>query len=128
MIPKSLRIWFVIHFIMDVITGLPLLIAPVAVLTLLGWRTVDPIATRLVGAALLGIGIESFLGRNAGLEAYRGMLNLKIIWSATALAGFVLSIITTTVPPAIWLFIGIFAIFHGVWICYRIKINSNHSS
>ena len=79
MISKSLRTWFVIHCIADLTFAIPMLVAPVAFLSLFGWTTVDPFMTRLVAAALMGIGLESYLGRNAGVEAYQGMLNLKII-------------------------------------------------
>ena len=60
MIPSSLHKWFVIHFVVDLIFGIPLMIAPVETLSLLGWETVDPFMSRLVGAALLGIGIETY--------------------------------------------------------------------
>ena len=69
MVPKSLRTWFVIHFVLDFIFAIPLILAPRAFLGLLGWTSIDPIAARLVGAALIGIGGESYLGRNAGLES-----------------------------------------------------------
>jgi divalent metal cation (Fe/Co/Zn/Cd) transporter len=76
MVPRSLRTWFVIHFVVDILFGVPLLIAPVLLLSWFGWETVDPFMSRLVGAALLGIGVESLLGRNASVEIYREMLNL----------------------------------------------------
>ena len=60
MVPSSLRVWFVIHFVLDFIFAAPLLVAPKFMLTLFGWSTIDPLASRLVGAALMGIGGESF--------------------------------------------------------------------
>ena len=80
MIPTSLRTWFVIHFVTDMLFAIPLLLAPVFTMTLFGWTTIDPATTRLVGAALLAIGIESYLGRNASAAVFEAMLNLKIIW------------------------------------------------
>jgi hypothetical protein len=70
MISKGLRTWFVIHFAIDILFAIPLLVAPVSFLTFLGWTAVDPYTARIVGAALMGIGIESYLGRNAGIEAF----------------------------------------------------------
>jgi len=55
MVPSSLRTWFVVHSIADIAFALPLFLAPHWTLTLLGWHAVDPIATRLVAAALFGI-------------------------------------------------------------------------
>jgi hypothetical protein len=121
MIPKGLRNWFLIHFIADYLFGLPLLIAPVWTMTLFGWTTVDPATTRLVGAALLGIGGESLLSRNASLETYRALLNLKVIWSLSAILGIGLSLIEGA-PPMGWGFLAIFATFSAIWIYYRYQL------
>jgi hypothetical protein len=119
MVSKGLRNWFVIHFILDVMFGIPLILAPVPILSLVGWSTIDPIMARLVGAALMGIGIESLLGRKADTQAYQGMLNLKIIWSGAAIIGFVLSILTGYQPWGIWFLLVIFAVFNVIWVYYR---------
>jgi hypothetical protein len=47
MVPKGLRVWFVIHFALDVAFTVPLLVAPKSVLSLLGWTTIDPFAESL---------------------------------------------------------------------------------
>ena len=120
-VPNSLRIWFVIHFVADVLFAIPLLFFPQALLSLFGWTSYDPLMTRLVGAALMGIGVESLLGRNASTETFRAMLNLKIIWASSAL--FAISAgIFEGVSPAAWLFLGIFAVFWAVWVYYRVKL------
>jgi hypothetical protein len=117
MVPASLRTWFVIHFVADLLAGIPLFFAPSAVLGWLGWTSVDPIATRCVAAALFGIGIESYVGRNGSVEAFQGMLRLKVIWSAMAALGTLWSLLSGA-PPAAWAIFAIFAIFHGVWLRY----------
>lgn len=126
MVPLGLRRWFVIHFIADVVSAVPLFVAPEWFLGQLGWPAVDPISTRLVAAALLGIGIESYLGRNAGVEAFRAMLNLKVIWSATAAVGVLWSQLDGG-PPAGWAVFAIFAGFHLVWLRYRLLIGGKPS-
>lgn len=89
--PSALRTWFVVHFVADVAFATPLFVAPRAFLGLLGWSAIDPLATRLVAAALYGIGIQSFIGRNEAPATFRAMLNLKVIWSAIATVGLVWS-------------------------------------
>jgi len=121
MVPRSLRVWFIIHFAADVVFAAPMFVAPVAFLTFFGWPTVDPLTTRAVSAALFAIGIESWLCRNASADVYRAMLNLKIIWSGAAVIGFVWGLISGA-PPALWLFLVIFAGFHGVWVYYRVVV------
>ncbi len=120
-VPLGLRRWFVVHFAADMVFGIPLLIAPEWFLSAFGWQTVDPITSRLVGAALMGIGIESLLGRNGGVEKFIGMLNLKIIWSLSAVFGIGLGI-GFGGPDTAWMFLAIFAAFCGLWTTYRIKL------
>jgi hypothetical protein len=120
-VPSSLRTWFVMHFVADLLAAIPLFLAPVTVLGWLGWTAVDPIATRLVAAALFGIGIESFLGRGGSLEQFRGMLRFKVIWSAMAALGTLWSLLTGG-PPAAWAVLAIFAVFHGVWLRYLLQL------
>ena len=121
MVPQGLRRWFIVHFVADILAAVPLFIAPDLVLRWLGWTEVDPISTRLVAAALLGIGIESYLGRHAGVDVFRGMLNLKIIWSAAATVGVLWSQLDGG-PPAGWGVFGIFAAFNVVWVRYRLRL------
>jgi len=120
-VPNSLRTWFVIHFAVDMLVGIPLLFFPELVMPLLGWNTIDPISTRVVGAALMGIGIESYLGRNAGIEVFRAMLNLKVIWSSSSILGIGLGI-SKGGPQAGWLFLIVFVIFWFIWIYYWRKL------
>ena len=122
MAPKFLPTWFVIHFFVDYLFGIPLLIAPVWILTIFGWQYVDPATSRLVGAALLGIGGESLLARNANIETYKGILNLKIIWSLAAIYGITASIIQGA-PPMGYIFLVIFVVFSTIWIYYRVKLS-----
>jgi hypothetical protein len=122
-VPTSLRTWFVIHFFVDMAFGIPLLLVPVYTLAVIGVTNVETTTARLVGAALMGIGIESFLGRNGSHEVYDAMLNLKLIWSGSAILGVILSLLGG-VPPAIWLILGIFVIFFIVWARYKLKIRA----
>ncbi|NQU29461.1 MAG: hypothetical protein HQ525_02215 [Anaerolineae bacterium] len=122
MVTKNLRTWFVIHFIADFLFGIPLLIAPVWMLTLFGWPNIDPFTARMVGAALIGIGGESLLGRNANAETFRAMLNLKLLWASTAIIGMVTTLMTGNYPLIGWGIVGIFVIFFFVWLYYRLQL------
>lgn len=120
-VPNGLRVWFVIHFVADVLFGVPLLFFPQILLNLFGWQTYDPIMTRLVGAALMGIGVESLLGRNADADTFRAMLNLKVIWASSALIAIGVGIAEGVAPTA-WFFLAIFFVFWCVWVYYRMKL------
>ena len=119
--PSGLRTWFVIHFAADMLFGIPLLFFPRWLLPLLGWTSYDPLTSRLVGAALMGIGLESLLGRNASRETFRAMLNLKIIWASSAIFAIVAALYEGA-PSITWAFLAIFLIFWIVWIYYRVRL------
>jgi hypothetical protein len=119
-VPITLRRWFVAHAVVDLAIGLPLLIAPGWLLPALGWTAVDGPSARLVGAALVAIGGQSWLGRDAGPETYRAMLNLKILWSYGAIAGLLVCI-GQGGPPALVLILSTFLVFAGVWTHHRIR-------
>jgi len=122
-VPVTLKNLFVLHFILDVLVAIPLMFFPKQFLTLLSWPHIDPVSSRLVAAALFGIGIESFLGRYSGEEAYNGMLNLKIIWALTAIAGMLIALFTSETSPFLYIFLVIFIIFDIIWIYWKIKLN-----
>lgn len=122
-IPQSLRYWFKLHFFVDMLFALPLMIAPIWTLHLLGFQNIDPITTRLVAAALFGIGGVSLLANKAGDETYKTLLNLKIIWSLTAILGMLISL--EQAPKTIWLLIATFAVFSSAWIYYRKELNKH---
>lgn len=116
-VPAALRTWFVVHCIVDLVFAVPLFFFPEKFLALLGWPFFDPLTVRLVAAALFGIGLESYLGRNSGVERYRGMLRLKIIWSGAATLGILIAMFSLAEAPVVgWLLAGVFAGFNGVWV------------
>lgn len=122
--PLSLQRWFFVHFLLDIAFALPLFFAPWPFLFFLGWESVDPVAARLVAAALFGIGIESLLARKAPLSSFPALLDLKLIWSSAALLGLLLSILEGVhgVPWALWGFVAIFVAFNLLWGWWRRRV------
>ena len=121
-VPRALRTWFVIHFLLDLAFAVPLIVAPVFTLTLFGWTTIDPFTTRLVGAALVGIGVESLLGRHAPVASYHTMLRLKILWSVTANVGIAWSILEGLHAWGAFVVQGIFLAFSVLWIYWAARL------
>jgi hypothetical protein len=120
-VPQALRNWFVVHFVADWLFAIPLFVAPNAFLRLLGWQQVDPISARIVAAALVGIGTQSLIGRNEHVIAFRAMLNLKVLWSATATLGILWSVLDGG-PVMGWGFVAIFAGFNALWSYWRWRL------
>lgn len=118
----SLRIWFLVHFLVDYIVAIPLFLFPLQTLSFLGWHTIDPLATRIVAAALLAIGGVSLVARGADHNAYRYLLTLKIIWSFAATAALVIAAAERDAPWGVWIAITAFLFFGSLWIYYRVKL------
>jgi hypothetical protein len=121
MLPKGLKTWFIIHFIVDMIFAIPLMIFPHWFLTLLNVQISDPLLPRLVGAALIGIGGTSFILRNRGIESYQALLSVKIVWSLAAIIGIFFSMLQGSQPVG-WIILVIFGLFFTVWVRYRILL------
>ena len=124
-VPTSLRIHFMIHFLIDVIFAVPLFFFPARFLDFVGWPyPADPVAARLVAAALFGIGIESLICSRRTHDSFVTMLNLKIVWSFSAVCGFFISIaeLSWKAPPFLWVVLGIFVGFNVLWAYWRIRL------
>lgn len=123
-VPDALKKWFILHFAADTLFAIPMFLIPIPFLTLLGWKIVDPIATRMVAAALLGIGIESLLSRNATRDSFKTMLSLKIIWSTAAIIALATGLISglfTIVFVAVSLLM-VFVLFNVLWTYWFIRL------
>ena len=120
-IPNSLKNWFIIHLIIDIIFAIPLIFFPDWILHLFGLAVGDTAMTRLVGAALIGISSASFFTHNKTKESYDILLTLKLIWSSCAVIGLLLSLNFGS-PPTLWLIVIIFTIFFFIWLYYKYRI------
>ncbi|MBT4121290.1 MAG: hypothetical protein HOD54_00405 [Candidatus Magasanikbacteria bacterium] len=117
MIPKTLRIWFLAHFAIDMIVAIPLMIAPEFVLGLFGFGSVEIVTARLVAAALLAVGGTSLWMHKGSVESFRVMLKLKLLWSGFACLGIIWSIFEGS-PNISWFVFVIFMVFFGIWFYY----------
>jgi hypothetical protein len=120
-VSKSLHKWFLFHFIMDMVFGLPLLFFPFWTLSLFGINIDQSFSVRLVGAALIGIGGASFFAKEKSIEVYDILLTLKILWSSAAIIGLLLALVFGE-SQILWIIVFVFVIFWFVWIYYKRKL------
>jgi hypothetical protein len=120
-VPPALRAWFVFHFVADWAFAVPLFFFPVPFLGALGWPHPDPALARVVAAALVGIGTQSLRDRNGSLPAFKSLLELKMLWSATAALGLVWSAIAIG-NPMVWGFAVVFVAFNALWTYWRVRV------
>ena len=117
-VPKSLKTWFFIHFIIDILFAIPLIFFPKYLLGLFGLQA-EVITVRLVGAALVGIGGASFFTKT--YEQFRIMLILKLFWSVTAILVLLIEILDGA-PLIIISVLAIFLAFSIIWQYYYKKL------
>ncbi len=123
-VPKNLKRWFIIHGIIDLFFAIPLIAIPEVVLQVFGFQIENVLIARMVGAALCAIGISSLLSLEASRLVYDAFLTLKIIWSLTVILSIFLALTSDNTPNSIWLLLGIFGFFSGVWIYYKVHFKS----
>lgn len=121
-VPKSLRVWFMVHFAVDMLFGLPLLFAPEWILGFFNVPVVATLTARLVGAALVGIGGISLIAKDDSIDTFRTLLTMKILWSVAAMVAIALYIAEGG-DCIVWFIFATFLMFNVVWTCYRIKLN-----
>ena len=118
-VPSTLRGWFVVHFVVGLAVGLPLLVVPSLTLALLGWAPADPGVSRLLGAAWVALGVTSWRTRQGSLEVVRAMLSLKSLWAGLGIFG-AFGAIGQGAPGAAWVVLFLCLVFLGVWLHYAI--------
>ncbi|MBU0727999.1 hypothetical protein KKA95_04915 [Patescibacteria group bacterium] len=123
-VPTSLRIWFTIHFAVDMIFAFPLLFAPEWTLGLFGISMAASLTARLVGAALIGIGGVSLVVRHESADVFHALLTLKILWSLSAMVAILLYI-SEGGPQTSWIILSVFLVFFFIWVYYKNRLGKN---
>ena len=136
-VPKGLQITFLIHAIVGVVLGLALLLVPGRSLNFLGWvpdtvqlpnselsvpgqTFVDPLITRLLGAALLALAYLSFRCWAKAAHSLRE-IHLIVEFEAVLCALSILAILPTMItlnrpsPLILWLCLLVYAAFFVAW-------------
>ena len=118
-VSKPLQNWFFVHFIVDLIFGLPLFFAPTYFLNLFGLQA-EPYTARLLGAAIIGIGTTTYFMKK-DIESFKFVLKRKIVWSISAIIAIGITLLEGGSNVG-WLLLIIFTIFAITWIYYIKKL------
>lgn len=120
-LPATLRTWFAVDTAIHLIAGLPLLIAPELVLPALGWSAVDPVTSRLLGAALVAMFWPRLARSGNDLEAARRLVAAKTSWAALAALASLLAVMRGA-PPAVFAAVAVFVALLGVWASHAVRL------
>ena len=119
---QSLRITFILHAIVALVFGLGLLAAPGRVLDLFGWVPIDPLMSRMLGAALLALGWGSIRGyRAATWGEVEILVEVESAFTVLAAVGLLRHLLSGSWPWYVWMTFAIYAIFAIAWIYHLVK-------
>ena len=113
----STRVTFLVHAIVALIFGLPLLVMPGRVLDVLDWSPIDPILTRLLGAALLALAWSSFRGwRSESWSEVATIVEMEIVFTVLSVIAIVRHLVVSSYPWYIWTILIVLVLFGIAWI------------
>jgi hypothetical protein len=119
---KALKFTFLIHAIVALLLGAPLLLAPGRFLFMLGWIHIDTMLSRVLGAALLALAWSSWRGWQAKEKAQvTTLLELEAIFTVLGVVGLLRELIFYPFPLIYWLLCAILAVFAVAWIIFLFK-------
>ena len=116
------RLTFAVHAIVALVFGLPLLIAPGRVLDVVEWAPIDPILTRMLGAALLALAWSSFRGwRAEAWDQVAYIVEVEIIFTVLSAVGIIRHLVVASYPWHIWTLLVLLVLFAIAWIIAYFK-------
>ena len=119
---RYLKILFPVHMVLAAILGALLLALPGRFLGWLNWAPVDPLLSRMLGAALLALAWGSFRGwRSDNPAQARILIELNIAFSALSAVGLLRHLLFANYPAIVWILFGGLVVFAAAWIVALVK-------
>jgi hypothetical protein len=119
---KGLRTTFLVHVIVVLVFGVPLLLVPKTYEAITQWDPIEPAIARTLGAMLLSLGVSSWMGYKASSWSEVRIVVVQEI--AFTLLGSLASLYQALGPGAptmVWLNIAVMGIFCVFWIYFYTK-------
>lgn len=109
---QGLKTTFLIHFIVALLFGLGFLLIPAVLGNWYGLKVQDWTGYRLLGGALLGFAVSSWLCYKANsLESIRIVVVMEIVWPTLGALVMLYALLFTGYPALAWINAVIFAAF-----------------
>ena len=119
---QTLRVTFIVHAVVAFILGLGLLGAPGRVLEPFGWAPIDPLMSRMLGAALLALAWGSYRGyRSATWDQVELLVQIEAAFTVLAGVGLLRHLLIASYDWYVWTVFAIYAIFAVAWIYHLIR-------
>jgi len=121
-ISQSLKHLFLIHCIVGVVFGLTYLLIPETYGDIVNWPVKDPVAFRLIGAALMGFGISSWFAFKApSWKSVRILVLMEIAWCGLGTIVMLWGMISQGLPVIGWMNTAIMAIFTVTFAIFLVR-------
>ena len=119
----SFKILSVFFLILCLFAGAPLVLAPGRFLGAFGWAPIDPLVSRLLGAALLGMAWGAWrVLRQSKVEAAQVLSEVFLIFTLLGAIGWLRNIIGAYWWPGIWGIVGLLLVLAIAWIWARFRL------
>jgi hypothetical protein len=114
---RILKPALLVHMILSVILGVLLLVVPGRFLGWLGWAPIDPIISRVLGAALLALSWGDFrVWRRSTKAEARLFVEVQLGFAVLAAIGVLRHLVTGWWPAIVWIVFGGFGLFALIWL------------
>ena len=114
---KWLKVLFPVHAVVALVAGVPLLLAPGRFLGWAGWAPVDPLLTRLLGAALIALAWSSFRAwRARGWSQVAVLVEVEAIFTVLSCAGLLRHLLKANYTLLVWGPFAVLLAFALAWI------------
>jgi hypothetical protein len=119
---KALKTTFTVHAVVSTIVGALLLLIPGRVLQALGWAPIDPLISRLLGAALLALAWGSFRGARATTRSEVAvLLEMEAAFTVLGCVGWLRHLLFARWPFVVWAFFALLLAFAVAWIVFLVR-------
>ena len=112
-----LRYTFIAFAIIAALFGVPLLIAPGRLLGFFGWAPIDPLISRMLGAALLGLAwgaLRAVQWRTS--QQVHTLVQVNAVFCTLAALGLLRNMLGAGWPFMVWFVLGLFVVFALLFI------------
>jgi hypothetical protein len=114
---RLLKVTFLIHMIVAAVVGVLLLVIPGRFLGWFGWAPIDPLLSRVLGAAFLALAWGSFRGwRSTEWGQLTILVEVEAAFSVLACIGLLRHLLFARWPAGVWALFAGLALFSAAWI------------